>query len=444
MNIPENAKKLMYSISIAGYVQNWGRKQIVRELVSNARDSVKDANGIVNGKYNFYLKDNTFYVEDNAVNGLKVKQLIVGVSEKSSQNAIGQFGEGLKLSMIVALRLGMEFSIISQNLRVEAQTELVEDVEVLCLYYWTEDTYYEGTKIVITNWNSDETFKELFLDEDDPRIWMLTPYGEVLGPKDGEENTLFVKRVKIQNIPNFYCSYECPNITLGRDRDASSWQIYEAVGKIWSSLDNPNGWKFYFQICEEGKAESRIDIDIYNMKPAVKEAMKKGFKLYYGEKTVLDLDKSTKLNKMVEHKGFEAVSPRVGSEMLNALSTLFENTKAFVDRTYGKKAFEVKKSDLSYEEKANMRFLERLGAKVAEHYGITMSFMVAKLDDADGEATVETGLIKFDPRALQTRGYALDVFIHEVGHMISKADDLTDSHLNACTKLASELVLTIK
>ena len=55
----------------------------------------------------------------------------MGVSEKQSENAIGQFGEGLKLSMLVLTRMGKIAQIESGDLFVTNDSTFIDGVEVL-------------------------------------------------------------------------------------------------------------------------------------------------------------------------------------------------------------------------------------------------------------------------------------------------------------------------
>lgn len=99
-------KQLFLPISLQ-YIAHWGRDEGIRELIANARDTVgeKSHDVIFNVLEN---SDGTMQLTvGNRTDGdkLETRHLVMGVSEhRNSVEAIGQFGEGLKLAIISLLR----------------------------------------------------------------------------------------------------------------------------------------------------------------------------------------------------------------------------------------------------------------------------------------------------------------------------------------------------
>jgi hypothetical protein len=85
------------------YVSDWGPWEVVRELATNALDS--------DPGFRMGMADGTLWIEDGGDN-LAIRHLLFGVSEKGS-NAVGQFGEGLKLALLVLTRMGLAAHIYS-------------------------------------------------------------------------------------------------------------------------------------------------------------------------------------------------------------------------------------------------------------------------------------------------------------------------------------------
>ena len=85
-----------YPIS-SNYVSAWTVQDATRELLQNAMDSGEwrvEADGSLVNK-----------------GTLRPEHFLLGCSEKTSSDAIGQFGEGLKLALLVLARNGYTVSI---------------------------------------------------------------------------------------------------------------------------------------------------------------------------------------------------------------------------------------------------------------------------------------------------------------------------------------------
>lgn len=112
--------KLQLTMS-TDYATHWELKDGVRELYANASDAVhadpakydiawyrvEDENG--NESYRLE-------VTNEAEKKLDPKHLVLGISgNREDNNAIGQFGEGLKMAFITALRHGLDIKVFNVN-----------------------------------------------------------------------------------------------------------------------------------------------------------------------------------------------------------------------------------------------------------------------------------------------------------------------------------------
>lgn len=186
-----------YPIS-SKYVKAWTVKDAVRELLQNAMDS---------GEWR---------VEDSALinkGTLKPEHFLLGCSEKSSSDAIGQFGEGLKLALLVLARNGYEVTIFSGSSYYTAsmrESATWPGQQVLCI----DSTPYEdrnpGYTTIRTHpelhWQDD-----MLPDPEDYRILWDTP-------------KLYVKGLYVCDLAHFKHGYNFSprDIKLGRDRDVVS------------------------------------------------------------------------------------------------------------------------------------------------------------------------------------------------------------------------------
>lgn len=82
------------------YVNGWTVVEACRELISNAIDT---------GHYKIELDNGTLMIE-SYTGALPKEALLFGYSQKKNEAAIGQFGEGLKLAMLVLARDNIDYT----------------------------------------------------------------------------------------------------------------------------------------------------------------------------------------------------------------------------------------------------------------------------------------------------------------------------------------------
>lgn len=104
------------------YIDHWDLAQGIKELVSNCSDSVKRDRELME----FFTSNNDdgtidLTIGNKIVDGkLEPKHLVLGVSEnRNKENAIGQFGEGMKLAFITLLRNGIQTFVENDDERWE-------------------------------------------------------------------------------------------------------------------------------------------------------------------------------------------------------------------------------------------------------------------------------------------------------------------------------------
>ena len=88
-----DAVRIEYPLS-PEYGKNWSEEMALRELIANEIDAVGD-------KFTMLLDASGMFTLTDEGGGLLPRHLVMGVSEKSGPNAIGQFGEGLKMAALV-------------------------------------------------------------------------------------------------------------------------------------------------------------------------------------------------------------------------------------------------------------------------------------------------------------------------------------------------------
>ena len=412
-------ESITYPMSL-DYVKNWSWWEALRELISNAIDTQSE--------YAIVKDNNNLIIADNG-KGLQIKQLLFGVSEKDSPEAIGQFGEGLKLALLVLTRMGKRVLIQSGDLRIENDKNIIDGITVLKLNYW-KDINVPGTEIIIYDWDG-ETFDDRFLSKNDDRIIDSNKYGKIL-----TENKLFVKGIYVMDLPDFSFGYECNEIKMNRDRSAvDNWTIEYSVGQIWSSIENKEAWKYFFEVVKNGCKEKSVHINNYRLTPEAKIALTEGFALSFGKDSVLRTN--TISEREAEHRGAKLVDPLMfGSSLFEVLREVVKTDEKFVYEKRGAKAFSVNLNTLTTEQKTNLRLTKRIMKKL----GHDIKIEICDIPDGNlGRYNTETKTIELMPVVLLDIESSLDVLIHEMAHAVYGTTDLTDSHVNACTKLAAKL-----
>jgi len=96
----EGWRTITYPISLQ-YRKEWGMWEAIREIKQNALD---ECGGFIETRYSDGLE-----IRDKG-NGLAVRHLLFGVSDKDGVTTRGKFAEGLKIAMVVCLRNNSMFS----------------------------------------------------------------------------------------------------------------------------------------------------------------------------------------------------------------------------------------------------------------------------------------------------------------------------------------------
>jgi len=135
------ANEIIYPMTL-DYVPDWGPWEVVRELATNALDSDP---GFRMGQ----TEDGTLWIEDGGDN-LAIRHLLFGVSEKGP-HAVGQFGEGLKLALLVLTRMGLTAHIYSGDQHLWNEPAQMQGERVFKVVWEAAGQPRQGTRIEIPN-----------------------------------------------------------------------------------------------------------------------------------------------------------------------------------------------------------------------------------------------------------------------------------------------------
>jgi len=417
-------EEIVYPISL-DYVPSWGKWEVVRELVSNAKDTGTN--------FKMTLSNNRLELTDEG-EGLQIRQLLLGVSEKSDKtNAIGQFGEGLKLSLLVLTRLGKRAQIWSGNKYIENGVAEIDGVKVLKVTHQEIDTKNTGTTIIIDDWDEDYTDRFIFHDFD-KRIICQNEYGRLLS-----QRSLFVKGVFCNDLRAYGFGYDAYYVQMNRDRSAvGDWYIRCAAGGIWQKTFEAERWITLFKKIKDDHVEER-NMVLYELENP--DIVKLAFYAVFGSKAVLPTSYDASLE--ARHRGASIIEENLfGDHLYRVLNKkcLIKTDSEFVYEKLGEKSFRVKTKDLDDVQKENLKVLK----KIAIISGFDpKKIVIAKLEGRHGDCNMSTGVIRIDEGRMGNLQECVSTFLHELAHEKFRTKDLTDEHVNACTDVSAKVILKL-
>lgn len=216
-----------YELPISpNYVNNWGIKEAIRELLQNAIDGETEgyekeidySDGVLTIRnYNITLSPNS---------------LVLGCSSKTDQdNMVGKYGEGYKLALVVLLRKGLTVSIINGD-----------KIWTPC---FTNSKKFNSQVLVIKEEDSeeDEGFIEFCINGIPQNVYeklkddfpcIDNNFGEVVETEMGQilldrrfRGKMFVSGLYIQSDTNFEYGYNFNSDIVELDRDRKAINYYE-------------------------------------------------------------------------------------------------------------------------------------------------------------------------------------------------------------------------
>lgn len=327
------------------YVSSWGLQQAVREFIQNALDSESSF------KYEIAPdSDSTFFLKIiSEQSTLSASSLVLGGGTKSENSeAIGSFGEGYKLAILVLTRLERQFKIYNGHRCWRTSFELSKTFGIELLTITEEDLpfHHKGLTVFIEKLSAEEveSLREICLIMQ-PHVGKIfsTRYGDILLEKPGKlyVGGLFICETELEYGYDIKPSY----IKLERDRQTvSNFDLKWLVKDMW--FDSKQ-WDYVAEGMD--KAIKDLEYSNYGQPELVKEACYKRFKAQYpdgivakNQKELDDLVKRGLSNVIVVTQNFyEAVSTSASYDKVEAvkletpaehLTKWFENNKRYMNR----------------------------------------------------------------------------------------------------------------
>ena len=216
------------------YCPRWGLRQAVREVVQNARDC--ESRG---GTAEYSHSGNTLTVTSTGGGILDERALVFGETSKADDDrAIGQFGDGLKVALVVFARMGIPVRIDTGR---QFWTLSVEGGVVHVCTRNKPAAHWRDRVVVTVEGVTGHDWSEWSRDY----LWLspaksatVTPWGRVLTDQ-AHAGTIYVQGILIERRPRYTLGYDLyrGSVEISRDREVvMSWQLEAVVRAMLGTM----------------------------------------------------------------------------------------------------------------------------------------------------------------------------------------------------------------
>jgi len=411
------------------YVPKWGPWDVVREIVTNAMD--------VDPNFVLKLNNDGALVVKSEGGDLAIRHLLFGMTEKLAENAIGEFGEGVKLALLVLTRMGLTAHIYSGGRHIWNEPYRLEGVDVFRLVWENYPKAASGTVVGVPDWPHG-TFRERFVRPGDTRIVHTDQFGRYIMEEDAPN--LYVKGVWVQGAESYgkyyALSYNLCEVTMNRDRRVvNNWRANLEIGKIWASVTNQELLERFWQAVKDGSGEH--DCSMHGIQISSPPAMKRAIQAVYGTDAVVETNAA--VAREATYRGASVIGRHeMGCTSLADLAGDLVGTDAeHVATMEGSERVHLPDGKLGDKQRKVLRMLRRLAARI----GMDSKVMAYVLpDNVVGEASNDD--IRVSVTQLGRAEDAIATWLHEQAHLAHDTADATAEMADAVAKIAARVIAT--
>ncbi|WP_460084684.1 hypothetical protein [Pseudomonas sp. H2_G03] len=228
--IADRIRSKSYELPLSrDYVRHWGLKEAIRELVQNALDS--------ESPFEYAFADGQLFITSRFAR-LEASTLVLGSTSKADRaDAIGSFGEGYKIALLVLTRNGYDVKVWNGNKQWVPEFRHSDqfDAEVLCINETLAHRQNQGVEFVVSGLTEeDETeIRSMCLRMQPPMSDVIgTKYGHILPSRPGK---LYVGTLFVCDTDLTYGYDILPeHLQLERDRQTvSGWDLKQVSKNAW-------------------------------------------------------------------------------------------------------------------------------------------------------------------------------------------------------------------
>lgn len=423
------------------YQDAWGAVEALRELIQEAMDA----------KAKFGCRVRISWIRGRAVieddgPGFDRSALALGNSGKRGDGSmIGQFGEGMKLALLVLARSGRE--ALAETAGFSVAPFLARDPALGCetLHLSVkENCRVRGTRFEVQA--SEEELAQackffLALDPDRPRP--VSPRYPVVMMPGGR---VYVNGVLAAEQPDLAFSYalsgEAAKALQNRDRSVvAAGGLRKALSSVWD-LAPASVLEALFRTVGKGACfEHGVGFS-----PISRAARAAAVRVWGPRAAQIDADDPL-ANSYLASLGFVLVDdlPWVWRLSLSACGALPYASKA-AGQVRQRSRRVLRQRDLTEEERSNLKFAVKVVGRHVAPPGrlVLVDQLFLGGGPVLGTCDMRSGKITISRKALQTQSTAVAVVTHEVLHRVSGAGDCSRGFQEAWQNLATKLLLHIE
>ncbi len=281
--------KFTYPIT-ESYVSDWSLSHAIRELVANAFDAELQLGAKAILKHD--AKSNKLTIRNEGVVLNHADALYFGNSSKRGDaRYVGQYGEGLKLALLVLARLGMDVLIkngASENWRPAIEPDKL-GVRCLVLDITKASRQDNHFDVILNGVNQEswELIRSWFMKISPPSKVVKASSGEMIDDPDFT-GKIFVRGVYVCTRPKYDYGYNFYNVDVGRDRRVpSNYDMDWAIQDLWSEISRREDAAIRNRLYNSFKREAaEQDVFAYSRPKDLVTSMVAEFKEEYGETAV--------------------------------------------------------------------------------------------------------------------------------------------------------------
>jgi hypothetical protein len=428
---------------------------VVRELLQNLYDQADLGH---DAKIDFRKKGGRgVLVMRNGGQVLRKHLLLGGTDKRDDSRTRGQFGEGLKLGIAVALNLGMEITIHAGDEKWTPAIEYAEEFGAQCIVVTTrkvkdigDNTEIELVGLDCGDWDAIQQ-RVLMLQDSDEMGIVGTSHGRVLMAEE-YAGRLFVRGLYVCALDEpggskWAYGYDLYNVSLDRDRNIPDrWELRVQVREVLEAAigDESIGENGLLAILSSDSAESVevfAKLPEYESANAAHRSMAKLFEAMHGADSVPCTTDAERLQ--AEAYGL------VGVLVEKGLRTVVEKARGTFDSRLAAKGTTPNRvwdwSELTDPEVHTLMWaLETVAAaKTTKRCGNLMKLGFVRVVDFQSNklhGTYSVSGICLARHLLKDKRSVLNTLVHEVGHWVGGADG-TVQHRDNMMKIMEDIIV---
>ena len=418
---------------------NWEEWHILREFISNALDSVRGDTS----RISIQTDVGFITIRDTGDGYPLVYAKRIGASNKRDDaELIGNFGEGVKLSLLACVRKGIKVLLLSRNWLIEPKAVLVDDQFVLMYSIYESEASITGTSVIIeaniAAMEIIDNLKQYFLQFRNDSDCLHGDINNGIFPMIDQKAMLYNKGVFIKEISALY-SYGVNLEGLNRDRDLISHSnIAWAIKSVWNNVDNPCLIKTLITASTLHSSErDKLAELYYTVSPVNLAPWAAAFTELFGYKALLYT------NDLAEREavalGYDVISCDYRIADILQRAGIKNDTETLSDN------YEFRFTDRLEQDEAEIlnrvyALAELLGADIPKNVKIFDEY--ANHPDILGIYNQRSKQVYMRKNVLAAGlEEALSVFLHEANHHISGSDDVSRKFADSLCQMLSNLLL---